>query len=31
VHELPMTTSGKVSKPLMREIIANKLKAESGK
>jgi non-ribosomal peptide synthetase component E (peptide arylation enzyme) len=29
VEELPMTTSGKVSKPLMREIIAAKLKAES--
>lgn len=29
VPELPMTTSGKVSKPLMREIIANKLKAEN--
>jgi non-ribosomal peptide synthetase component E (peptide arylation enzyme) len=30
VSELPMTTSGKVSKPLMREIIAAKLKAEAG-
>jgi len=29
VAELPMTTSGKVSKPLMREIIANKLQAEN--
>lgn len=28
VDELPTTTSGKVSKPLMREIIAAKLKAE---
>ena len=28
VPELPSTTSGKVSKPLMREIIAAKLKAE---
>ena len=28
VPELPATTSGKVSKPLMREIIAAKLKAE---
>ena len=30
VDELPVTTSGKVSKPLMREIIAAKLKAEAG-
>lgn len=30
VSELPMTTSGKVSKPLMREIIAAKMKAETG-
>ena len=30
VGELPMTTSGKVSKPLMREIIAAKLQAEAG-
>jgi len=30
VSELPMTNSGKVSKPLMREIIAAKLKAEAG-
>ena len=29
VDELPATTSGKVSKPLMREIIAAKLKAEA--
>jgi 2,3-dihydroxybenzoate-AMP ligase len=29
VRELPATTSGKVSKPLMREIIAAKLKEES--
>ena len=29
VEELPVTTSGKVSKPLMREIIAAKLKAEA--
>ncbi|WP_176594241.1 AMP-binding protein [Sphingobium sp. EM0848] len=29
VPELPSTTSGKVSKPLMREIIAAKLKAEA--
>jgi 2,3-dihydroxybenzoate-AMP ligase len=29
VRELPTTTSGKVSKPLMREIIAAKLKEES--
>ncbi len=29
VNELPMTTSGKVSKPLMREIIAAKLKTEA--
>jgi non-ribosomal peptide synthetase component E (peptide arylation enzyme) len=28
VPELPMTTSGKVSKPLMREIVASKLRAE---
>jgi len=28
VSELPMTTSGKVSKPLMREIIAGKLRSE---
>lgn len=29
VEELPMTTSGKVSKPLMRELIASKLRGEN--
>lgn len=29
VEDLPMTTSGKVSKPMMRELIAAKLKAEA--
>ncbi len=31
VSELPMTTSGKVSKPLMREIVSKKLIAENEK
>ena len=31
VSELPMTTSGKVSKPLMREIIAAKLNEEANR